>query len=47
MSDQKVFYKDTDETHWFWMIIQNIEIWNGVGGNLGGFLIPIKNILLE
>ena len=34
MSDQTVFSKDTNETQKFWLIIQDIESWNGVGGNL-------------
>lgn len=34
MPDQMMFYKDTEETHQFWMIIQDIENWNAVGGNL-------------
>lgn len=49
MSDQMVFYKDTDETHEFWMILWGI---GGSGGECENVefvlvLIHIKNILIE
>lgn len=49
MSDQMVFYKDTDKTHQFWMILQGIGNSGGEWENVEFVLvwIHIKNILIE
>lgn len=49
MSYQMIFYKDTDETHEFWMILHAIGSLGGECWNLEFvlFLVPVKNNLIE